>query len=264
VLRAFVQSDTHARVEGRWRERLGETTGRLGLRWFPDRTVPQASLSQTLTLERPRLELRGEASYNGLATNTALLRAAALRRGGEAEGLIGLPWHLELGASASAYQFLARNGVLLSRALAARTEVAFRLPLGGVVLRPRLDASRDAAASLHQAPDGMWPYLASGAPLADLLPVDYGTVGAGLTVSSRRGDVGEGRGAALSLRYRLDVWAGELWPADKITFAVEGGVGLMLSQHQELAATGFYYADRDGEPGQQWTGANLRYVMRWF
>jgi hypothetical protein len=178
--------------------------------------------------------------------------------------VLGLPARFELSAAGLVNRFTSRDGTLLAQEGALRGEVAMRLALGPAFLRPRLDTFHDWAASVDRLFPGIEPFLQPGQRLSDLLPQDYTTVGAGLTIGSRFGDVGEARGPRLSLRYRLDGWAGQLWPASKLTFAVEGALGLVIARHQELAVTAFYYADRSGEPGQQFTGTSARYTLRWF
>jgi hypothetical protein len=263
-LLAMGENEQHLRLVGKLRERIGQTVVRVGGHWLPTGFVPQASVAQLVSIARPVIELRAEGTVNALPSNTALLRAAAFRHGAEAEVVVGLPFRLEVSAAGLVNRFTSRYNELLTQEAALRGELAMRIPIGSAFFRPRVDTFHDWAAAVDQLIPGIAPFLEADQRLLDLLPQDYTTAGGGFTLGSRFGDVGEGRGPRLSLRYRLDAWAGQLFPAGKTTFAVEGALGLVFAHHQELAVSGFYYADRGGERGQQFTGTSARYTVRWF
>jgi hypothetical protein len=76
--------------------------------------------------------------------------------------------------------------------------------------------------------------------------------------------VGEARGPHVSLRYHLDAWAGHLWPAAKMSYSAEAGLGLVFARHQEIAVTGYYYTAVGSSTGDRYAGASLNYTLRWF
>jgi tetratricopeptide (TPR) repeat protein len=252
----------HTLLTARLREGFGETSLRAGLQFLPSGALPALGLVQNLALPQLHLEAHLEAVTGELPTNTALMRAAAQRQGGEATVLFALPLHLEVGGSLALSHYTTRQHEQIADEMALEGELALRLPLGSAYLRPRVDAFRNRTANRAE-PARLADLLTADAEVGDELAVDYSMAGVGITLGSGDAEVGEARGAAGGLRYRLDAWAGRLWPARTTTFAVEAALGLVLAHHQEVAAAAFYYRDRGGEPGQQYRGATLKYTLRW-
>lgn len=113
-------------------------------------------------------------------------------------------------------------------------------------------------------PDGLAPLLAPTDNTDDLLALQYATFGLGATLASNKGDVGEATGPQMSLRYRIDAWAGYVWPSAHPSYAFDAGLGLVLTRHQELSVNGFYAADFRNATGQSFWGGSVNYTLRWF
>ena len=246
---------------------FGETSLRAGAEFLPEGYRPSLTLAQFISVAQTRFEMRLEGSFGELPTHSPLLRVAALRDGFDADVLIGLTRSksVELGLATSMGRFVTRSRVPLTHEISGRGELAFRLPLGSAFFRPRFDVFRNLAPPLEDIPQDLQPFLQAGDVQAqDILSLQFTSVGAGLTVGSTHADVGEARGPHVSLRYHLDAWAGHIWPAQKMSYAAEAGLGLVFARHQEIAVTGFYFTDVGSSVGDRYAGASLNYTLRWF
>jgi hypothetical protein len=143
--------------------------------------------------------------------------------------------------------------------------VAFPLPFQDFYLRPRIDGFANRVPPLTDViPRGLAPLLTPTDNTDDLLALQYSSLGLGATLASTRGDVGEATGPQASLRYRLDGWAGYVWPSAHPSYAFDGAVGLVFARHQEISLRGFYAADFRNATGQSFWGSCLSYTLRWF
>jgi hypothetical protein len=261
--------EQRAHLIGRLRERFGETSLRAGAEFLPEGYRPSLNLAQLISLKGGRFELRVEGAFNELPAHSSLLRVAGLRDGLDADMLVGLPGYLEVEASTAVSRLMTRSRLPLTHEFAGRGAFAFRLPVGTSVIRPRLDVSRNGAPPLTDVPPDLEPFLVDATGVMtvdpeDVLALQYTSVGVGLSIGSSHGEVGEGRGPHVSLRYHLDAWAGHLWPAAKAAYSLEAGLGLVFARHQELAVSGFYFTDVGSAPGERYAGATLNYTLRWF
>jgi tetratricopeptide (TPR) repeat protein len=259
--------EQRAHLIAKLRAPFGETSLRAGAEFLPEGYRPSLTLSQFISVAQTRFEMRLEGSFGALPTHSPLLRVAALRDGFDADVLIGLTRSksVELGLSTSMGRFVTRSRVPLTHEIGGRGELAFRLPVGSAFFRPRLDVFRNLAPPLEDVPQDLFPFLQAGEVQAqDILSLQYSSVGAGLTVGSNHADVGEARGPHVSLRYHLDAWAGHLWPAAKMSYSAEAGLGLVFARHQEIAVTGYYYTAVGSSTGDRYAGASLNYTLRWF
>ena len=259
--------EQRAHLIARLRAPFGETSLRAGAEFLPEGYRPSLTLGQFISVAQQRFEMKLEGSFGELPTHSPLLRVAALRDGFDADVLIGLTKtkSVELGLSTSMGRFVTRSRVPLTHEISGRGELGFRLPVGSAFFRPRVDVFRNLAPPLEDIPVDLMPFLQAGetAP-EDVLALQFSSIGAGLTVGSTHADVGEARGPHISLRYHLDGWAGHMWPAKKMSYAAEAGLGLVFARHQEIAVTGYYFTDVGSAAGDRYAGASLNYTLRWF
>ncbi len=259
--------EQRAHLIARLRAPFGETSLRAGAEFLPEGYRPSLTLGQFISVAQQRFEMKLEGSFGALPTHSPLLRVAALRDGFDADVLIGLTKtkSVELGLSTSMGRFVTRSRVPLTHEISGRGELGFRLPVGSAFFRPRVDVFRNLAPPLEDIPVDLMPFLqaADTAP-EDILALQFSSIGTGLTVGSTHADVGEARGPHISLRYHLDAWAGHMWPAKKMSYAAEAGLGLVFARHQEIAVTGYYFTDVGSAAGDRYAGASLNYTLRWF
>jgi tetratricopeptide (TPR) repeat protein len=261
--------EQRAHLVGKLRERFGETSLRAGAEFLPEGYRPSLSLGQLISLKGGRFEVRVEGSFNDLPTHSSLLRVAGLRDGIDGDMLIGLPGYLELEASSSVSRLMTRSRLPLTHEISGRGALAFRLPVGSAFFRPRVDLFRNGAPPLTSIPEDLEPFLSDimgnvTVDPEDVLALQYTALGVGVSIGSTHGEVGEGRGPHVSLRYHLDAWAGHMWPASRASYSLEAGLGLVFARHQELAVSGFYFTDVGSAPGERYAGATLNYTLRWF
>lgn len=261
-LLAFGDQEVRAGGLVGYHESFGTTVFRGGAQKLPTGTLPWATLAQEAN-PWSHVQARAVAVYNELPSNTALIRAAGLRQGAEIEASAEFLYHEEIVVSASANRYATRSQELLGQGLTGRAEVAQKILLGGASLRLRGDVFADNTVPVKVVPTSIKSFLQRGALLADYMPIAYRTVGGGITFTSSEHDIGEGIGSPRTAHLLLDAWVGRLWPAKKLTYAFETGLGVLLTRYQELSASGFYYTDRGGEAGQKFAGVTVKYTLRW-
>jgi tetratricopeptide (TPR) repeat protein len=237
-------------------------------------SLPTGSLPYLAAVQRwsptERVDLEIEGLYHQLPTDSAALRVAGLRDVIEAEGTWRLGGDFSVGGALGASRYTARDGGALAKGWFGRAEIARAVNAGTFVLRPRADAFAEQNDLVATLPPSLVPLVRSGVQAGGFLPSSYATTGVGLSLMRRRADQEDEIGSARSerdcapcLRPFADVWAGWLFPAQRLTLSVEAGLGYMFVHHQELSATGFYYSDYRGEAGQHYGGAALSYTLRW-
>ena len=244
----------------------GDTRVEAGAYSLPAGALPYLSAVQRWSPSE-RIDVEIEGLYHQLPTDSAALRIAGLRDVLEAEATWRLGAGFAVGGSLGATRYTAREGGLLSAGWLGRVEVSRTMNAGSFVFRPRADAFVEENALATALPPSLVTLVRGGVQAGNLLPSSYSTAGLGLTLSRRRGgddeDIGSGQGCAPCLRPFADAWTGYLMPAQRLTFSVEAGIGLLFVRHQELSAAGFYYSDYRGEAGQHFGGASLSYTLRW-
>jgi hypothetical protein len=174
----------------------------------------------------------------------------------------------EVGAAGTLGRFVTRNNADLTTEKAARLEMAFRLPFKSAYVRPRIDGFANSVPPLRgRIPPEIDRLVNKNIDLYDpndVLGLEYQTFGLGLGFGSTHADVGEARGPHVSLRYQLDLWGGYVFPAQNAAYAVDAGLGLVFTRHQELSVHGFYYSDFRNVVGEMWWGGTVNYTLRWF
>lgn len=243
------------------RTSVGETSARLGALVDGAGTLPQAELRQRLDWRDGAVELQAAGVWNEVADRSALLRLGGVRDGVDGEVEVRLPWHLELSSGASAGRFATRDGEPLTSELAVHGELAVRLPWKSAYLRPRAGAFRSWSPPLDRVPSGLARFSSRRRSPEDTLSLAYTNAGAGLTIGSQS-EVGEGIPRGLALRYRLDAWAGLLWPGPKNSYAFEGDVGLAFARAHEVALSAFLWNDVSAA-AERTLGVTLKYTLRW-
>jgi tetratricopeptide (TPR) repeat protein len=220
------------------------------------------------------LELR---AYLGeLPVYTALLRAAAVRDGGEVVAGWVLPRKLEVSAALGASRFSLRDRRLLSTELALQGELARRFELEYWSVRPRLFLSHNGRrnqpglsgivrrpaepgsdAVMDAAPD-------DEAALRQVQLGDYSSAGLGFSIGNDFGTEPQGRGPRRSYRYSLSGWAAYVLPSLQQGYGIEAHFGFVFARRQELAASAFIYGGWREAVAERYGGASLSYVARWF
>jgi tetratricopeptide (TPR) repeat protein len=256
--------EQRARASVKLRERIGATSLRAGAAFLPEGFRPFFQAEQLISIRDGKFELRALASFNEVPNHSPLLRTAGVRDGLDADATLVLGRYFELVAGSSWNRFSTRSRGFLTTEIAGRGEMAFRFPIGGAFIRPRVDGNANSVPPVIEKPADLTPFLTQRENPEDLLALEYSTAGVGLSLGSTQWDVGEGRGPHVSLRYHLDGWTGFLWPAAKLSYSVQAGLGLVFAQHQELALSGFYSTDRRSAAGERWASATLNYTLRWF
>jgi hypothetical protein len=245
----------------------GDTRLEAGAYAFATGAVPYAAAVQRFEpLHGLTVDLEG--LYHERPTDTAALRAAALKDSAEAE----ISWRFldryRIVAGGGATHYADRAGEFLASGGVGRLELSALLRRASPLIRVRADGFVEANRLASAMPAGLVAIVPPGTPTGDVVPETYGTAGLGLTilgVSDDEDDMASGRGRSCRrcLRPLADLWVGWLMPAETITYSLDGGMGYLFAHHQELAATGFYRNDQGGQVGQHYLGLSLHYALRW-
>jgi tetratricopeptide (TPR) repeat protein len=247
---------------------IGDTRLEAGGYGFSSRYVPYATGElRTEPLRGFSVEL--EAFYHQRPTDTAALRAAALRDSAELE----LGWRFGerylVAAAAGATHYGDRAGAFLSDGEIGRLELSALVRKAAPLIRVRADGFFEQNQLATAMPAGLAAVVQPGTSIDNVLPETYGTAGVGVTLlgaTDNEDDMASGRtplACHRCLRPFADVWAGWLMPAQKLTYSLDGGIGYLFARHQELAAMAFYHNDQGGQAGQRYAGASLHYTLRW-
>lgn len=249
-------------------EAVGDTRLEAGAYAFSTGTVPYASVVQQFEpLHGMTVDLEG--LYHERPTDTAALRAAALKDSAEAQISWQFANRYRVVAAGGATHYADRDGAFLASGGVGRLELSALLRKASPLIRLRADGFLEANRLAVAIPPGLAVVVPPGTPPGDVVPETYGTAGIGLTilgVSDDEDDMASGRGpraCPTCFRPLADLWAGWLMPADTITYSLDAGLGYLFARHQELAATGFYRNDQGGQVGQRYTGLSLHYALRW-
>ncbi len=247
----------------------GDTRVEAGAYAFASGTVPYATAVQRFEpLHGLTVDLEG--LYHERPTDTAALRAAALKDSAEAE----IAWRF-----AERYQIVARRrGDALRRSRRRVPGQRRRGPHGAVgaaaagiavdsAARRRVRRGQPAGVGDPGRPGRGRVRLvrpaAKWCPRPTARPASA-SPSWGPPTTKMTWPPGGGRSrAGRCLRPLVDLWAGWLMPAQTITYSVDGGMGYLFAHHQELAATGFYRNDQGGQVGQRYVGLSLHYALRW-
>jgi tetratricopeptide (TPR) repeat protein len=257
--------EQRVRASAKLRERIGSTSLRAGAEFLPDGYRPFAQLEQLINVGDGKFELQGLASFNEVPMHSPLLRVGGVRDGIDLDTHMRLGKRAELGLGGTWARFSTRSRNFLTTEMAVRSDLAYRLNVASAFIRPRIDVFyNNVPAVSNGIPPDLMPLLTQREDPQDLLSLEYANVGVGLSVGSTHGDVGEALGPHISLRYYLDGWAGQMWPARKPSYTVHLGLGLVFAQHQELALSAFYFSDLRSAAGERYAGASLNYTLRWF
>jgi tetratricopeptide (TPR) repeat protein len=215
------------------------------------------------------LSLDVEGLYHTRPTDTAALRAAALKDSAELEIAWRFAERYLVAAAGGATNYTDRAGAFLANGATGRMELSALLRKAAPLVRLRADGFVEANRLAATMPAGLAAVVQPGTPVDEVLPQTYGTAGVGLTLmglTDNEDDMGTAR-APLACRRCLrpfaDVWAGWLMPAQRLTYSLDAGLGYLFARHQELAATGFYRTDQGGLIGQRYAGFSLNYALRW-
>jgi tetratricopeptide (TPR) repeat protein len=210
-----------------------------------------------------------QALYHQRPTDTAALRAAALRDSAELEVGWSFAERLLLTAGAGATHYADRAGAFLSDGGIGRLELSAVVRKAAPLIRVRADGFVELNRTASTMPAGLAAVVQPGTPVDSVLADTYGTVGVGVTLlglSDDDDDMGSGKkpfACHRCLRPFADLWGGWLMPAQTLTYSLDGGLGYLFARHQELAATAFYRNDQGGQLGQRYAGASLHYTLRW-
>jgi tetratricopeptide (TPR) repeat protein len=245
----------------------GDTRIEAGAYAFSTGAVPYASAVQRFEpLHGLTIDLEG--LYHERPTDTAALRAAALKDSAEAE----ISWRFlnryRIVAAGGATHYADRDGAYLASGGVGRLELSALLRKASPLIRVRADGFIEDNRLAAAIPAGLAAVVPAGTPPGDVVPETYGTAGLGLTIlggTDEEDDMASGRGrwCRTCLRPLADLWVGWLMPAETITYSFDAGMGYLFAHHQELAATGFYRNDQGGQVGQQYMGLSLHYALRW-
>ena len=235
---------------------------------FSSGVVPYATAAlETEPLRGLSVDL--QALYNQRPTDTAALRAAALRDTAELEIGWSFAQRLLLTGAAGATHYTDRAGALLSNGGIGRLELSAVVRKAAPLIRVRADGFVELNRTASSMPAGIAAVVQPGTPIGSVLPDTYGTVGVGVTLlglSDNDDDMASGRkpfGCRRCLRPFADLWAGWLMPAQTLTYSLDGGLGYLFARHQEFAASAFYRNDQGGQLGQRYAGASIHYTLRW-
>lgn len=242
---------------------VDRTTLFAGAQILPEGARPSVRLTQMLgPLEG--VELAAHGVWDDAPTDTAGLRASALRRALGADVVVDITSADRVAIGIGVHRFATRpSGHLLGWGARVTAEAAHELRLGNTVIAIRADAEGQAHDRAAALPDDVAPMFAPGTEPADLLAARFATIGTGFTLTSGDEPLVSGQGTASSFRTFLDLWGGWLWPHDRLTYSAEAGVGLRLRIRQEIMAKGFFFASRGGLDERQF-GATLGYTLQWF
>jgi tetratricopeptide (TPR) repeat protein len=249
-------------------EAQGDTRVEAGAYAFSTGTVPYATAVQSFEpLHGLTFDFEGQ--YHERPTDTAALRAAALKDTAEAEIAWQIGDRFRIAAGGGATHYADRDGAFLAAGGVGRMELSAVLRRASPLIRLRADGFVEANRLATVIPAGLAAVVPPGTPTGDVVPETYGTAGIGLTIlglSEDEDDMASGRGplsCRRCLRPLADLWAGWLMPAQTITYSFDAGMGYLFARHQELAATGFYRNDQGGQVGQRYLGLSLHYALRW-
>jgi tetratricopeptide (TPR) repeat protein len=213
------------------------------------------------------LDLQG--LYHQRPTDTAALRAAALKDSAELEIAWTFAERFLVAAAGGATNYTDRSGAYLASGAVGRMELSALLRKAAPLVRVRADGFFESNRLASAMPAGLAAVVQPGTPVDEVLPDSYATTGVGLTLlglTDNEDDMGTARAplaCGRCLRPFADLWAGWLMPAQRLTYSVDGGLGYLFARRQELAATGFYRSDQGGLIGQRYAGFSLRYALRW-
>jgi tetratricopeptide (TPR) repeat protein len=230
--------------------------------------LPYARLThQYLPPELP-LHLEARAFIGELPVYTALLRAAAVRDGGEVTGGWRFGNKLEASGSVGVSRFALRDRRLLSSELSLFGEVVRRIEMEYWTARPRLFVSHNA----RRNQPGVSGVLASEGsdPAADeearrqVQLGDYSSVGLGASLGNDFGVEPQARGPRRSYRYSVSGWAATVVPTMQLGYGLEAHFGFVFARRQELGASVFFYGGWREAVAERYGGASLSYVARWF
>jgi tetratricopeptide (TPR) repeat protein len=218
------------------------------------------------------LELRG--FLGDLPVYTALLRAAAVRDGGEVSAGWQFPREIAAAAAVGVSRFSLRDRRLLSTELALYGEVARRFSLEYWSVRPRLFLSHNGrrnqpgVSGVVRRPGGGEATGAGSAEdeaaLRQVQLGDYSSAGIGASVGNDFGTEPQGRGPRRSFRYSLSGWAAYVLPSLQQGYGIEAHFGFVFARRQELAASAFLYGGWREAVAERYGGVSLSYVARWF
>jgi tetratricopeptide (TPR) repeat protein len=249
-------------------EATGDTRLEAGAYAFATGTVPYAAVVQRFEpLYGLTVDLEG--LYHERPTDTAALRAAALKDSAEAQLAWQFAQRYRIVVAGGATHYADRDGAFLASGGVGRVELSALLRKASPLIRLRADGFLEANRLAIAIPPGLAAVVPPGTPPGDVVPETYGTAGIGLTilgVSADEDDMASGRGpraCPTCFRPLADLWAGWLMPAETITYSLDAGLGYLFARHQELAAMGFYRNDQGGQVGQRYTGLSLHYALRW-
>jgi tetratricopeptide (TPR) repeat protein len=236
---------------------------------------PYARLSHLYQAGQLPMHLELRAFVGELPVYTALLRAAAVRDGGEVGGGWRFPRQIEASATVGLSRFSLRDRRLLSTELSLYGELARRFELEYWSLRPRLFLSHNArknqpgVSGVVRRPPvetaGAQPDAAEDeAALRQVQLGDYSSAGVGVSVGNDFGTEPQARGPRRSYRYSVSGWAAYVLPSLQQGYGIEAHFGFVFARRQELAASAFLYGGWREAVAERYGGVSLSYVARWF
>lgn len=246
-------------IAGKYRWQEAQTELRLGVNQRDDRNLPYARLSLDSIL-RDDTSGRLSLSLNELSEESAALRAGGARHRIGMTLFSNLTRREYLSTTLGWQRYHDRAGASLGTGYGLDMELGHRLWLGTPEWRLRLQGSWVDNQLNSALPPGLAAVLPPGAGIGSVLPDRYATLGLGTTL--QRGEPGSPLSPPLSPAYLFDVWAGGLWPAQRLAYSLRMGAGMPVFGRDELSLNAFYANTQGGLPGQAWQGFALRYNRR--
>jgi hypothetical protein len=241
-------------------ERAGErdrTQVALGVHLLPEGALPHARLAEIARLSRA-LQLTVQGAWNELPRDMGTLRLVGVRGRADAEALWMLTDRDRVTVVTGVRRYGTRGGAPLGAGAAFAATAEHDVPLGGLLGSVRATAEGERLGLVRALPVELLGTFSRGTEVEDLLWRRMNSLGLGLHLERAPHAI---VGRRLSLRTYADGWAGYVWPARRVFYSADAGLGLRL-RDQDLAVRAFLQTNPRGF-GERQMGLGLFYALGW-